>query len=74
MEAKELFELITKSTKRKHPGVMLLFPNKTTPEKPVVEAKPKDHYVLSFRVPATAGGEKGYLGFSLVVVGVTMAE
>src|SRR4051794_6719075 len=33
MEAKELFELITKSTKRKHPGVMLLFPNKTPPEK-----------------------------------------
>jgi hypothetical protein len=74
MEAKELFELITKATKRKHPGVMLLFPNKTSPEKPVIEAKPKDHFVLSFRVPATAGGEKGYLGFSLVVVGVTMSE
>jgi hypothetical protein len=74
MEAKELFELITKSTKRKHPGVMLLFPNKSPAEKPVVETKPKDHFVLSFRVPATAGGEKGYLGFSLVVVGVTMAE
>jgi hypothetical protein len=40
----------------------------------VVRAKPKDHFVLSFRVPATAGGEKGYLGFSLVVVGVTMSE
>jgi hypothetical protein len=74
MEAKELFELITKSTKRKHPGVMLLFPNKSPGEKPAVEAKPKDHYVLSFRVPTTSGGEKGYLGFSLVVVGVTMAE
>ena len=74
MEAKELHELIVKSTKRKHPGVMLLFPNKTPAEKPVVEAKPKDHFVLSFRVPATAGGEKGYLGFSLVVVGVTMSE
>jgi hypothetical protein len=74
MEAKELHELSVKSTTRKHPGVMLLFPNKTPAEKGVVEAKPKDHFVLSFRVPATAGGEKGYLGFSLVVVGVTMAE
>jgi hypothetical protein len=53
---------------------MLLFPNKNPSEKPAVEEKPKDHLVLSFRVPATAGGEKGYLGFSLVVVGATMAE
>jgi hypothetical protein len=74
MEAKELHELSKKSTTRKHPGVMLLFPNKAPSEKPAVEEKPKDHVVLSFRVPATAGGEKGYLGFSLVVVGVTMSE
>jgi hypothetical protein len=74
IEPKELHEQSTKSTTRKHPGVMLLFPNKAPAEKPAVEAKPKDHYVLSFRVPATAGGEKGYLGFSLVVVGATMAE
>jgi hypothetical protein len=74
MEAKKLHQQSVKSTTRKHPGVMLLFPNKTPPEKPLVEAKPKDHVVLSFRVPAAAGGEKGYLGFSLVVVGETMAE
>jgi hypothetical protein len=40
----------------------------------LVEAKPKDHFVLSFPVPAAAAGEKGCLGFSLVVVGVTRAE
>jgi hypothetical protein len=74
MEAKELHQLSAKAGPRKHPAIMLLFPNKTPAEKPVVEAKPKDHFVLSFRVPATAGGEKGYLGFSLVVVGVTMSE
>jgi hypothetical protein len=74
MEAKELHKQSIKSTTRKHPGIMLLFPNKTAAEKPAIEAKPKDHFVLSFRVPATAGGEKGYLGFSLVVVGVTMSE
>jgi hypothetical protein len=74
IEPKELHELSTKSTTRKHPGVMLLFPNKTPAEKPAVETKPKDHWVLSYRVPATAGGEKGFLGFSLVVFGATMAE
>jgi hypothetical protein len=74
IEPKELQELSAKATGRKHPGVMLLFPNKTPAEKPAVEAKPKDQWVLSYRVPASAGGEKGFLGFSLVVVGVTMAE
>jgi hypothetical protein len=74
IEPKELHELSTKATTRKHPGVMLLFPNKAPADKPAVETKPKDHWVLSYRVPATAGGEKGYLGFSLVVVGATMAE
>jgi hypothetical protein len=74
MEAKELHEMSVKSTTRKHPGVMLLFPNKAPAEKPVIQAKPKEHVVLSFRIPATAGKEKSYLGFSLGVLGVTMAE
>jgi hypothetical protein len=74
MDAKHLHELSTKSNTRKHPGVMLLFPNKTPSEKPALEDKPNDHLVLSFRIPAAAGGEQGYLGFSLVVVGATMAE
>ena len=69
-----MHELSAKSAGRKHPGMMLLFPNKTPAEAPAVEAKPKDHFVLSFRVPVAAGGEKTHLGFSLVVVGVTMAE
>jgi hypothetical protein len=74
LEAKELHELSTKATTRKHPGIMLLFPNAKPAEAPAVEAKPKDHFVLSYRVPATAGSEKSFLGFSLVVIGVTMAE
>ena len=74
MEVKELFELSGKSTGRKHPGVVLLFPNKTPAEAPAIEAKPKEHVVLSYRVPATAAGQKANLGFSLVIVGVTMAE
>ena len=74
MEVKELYELSGKAAGRKHPGMMLLFPNKTPAEAPAMEAKPKEHVVLSYRVPATAGGQKANLGFSLVIVGVTMAE
>jgi hypothetical protein len=74
MDVKELYELSGKSTGRKHPGIVLLFPNKTPPDAPAIEAKPKEHVVLSYRVPANAGVQKAHLGFSLVVVGVTMAE
>lgn len=74
LDVEELYKLSTKSTTRKHPGLMLLFPIKAPPEAPAVEGKPKDHWVLSFRVPARAGGEKGFLGFSLVVIGQTEAE
>jgi hypothetical protein len=74
MEVKELYELSTKSTTRKHPAIVLLFPNKAPAEAPAIEAKPKDHVVLSYRVPATAAGQQTHLGFSLVIVGATMAE
>ena len=74
IDVKEMYELSGKSTGRKHPGLILLFPNKTPAEAPAMEAKPKEHVVLSYRVHATAEGEKANLGFSLVVVGVTMSE
>jgi hypothetical protein len=69
-----MHELSAKSTTRKHPAMMLLFPNKMPPDTPVTEAKPKDHHVLNFSIPVAAGGEKSRLGFSLVILGVTMAE
>lgn len=74
MDPKDLQALSTKSNTRKHPGVMLLFPNRKPADAPAVEAKPKEHWVLSFREPVTAEGQKTALGFSLVVVGQTMAE
>ena len=74
MEVKELYELSGKSTGLKHPALMLLFPNKTPPDAPATEGKPKAHVVMNYRVPATAAKQKADLGFSLVVVGVTMAE
>jgi hypothetical protein len=74
VEPKEMHELSAKSVGRKHPGIMLLFPNKKPTDAPAIETKPKEHWTLNFQIPATAAGEKANLGFSLVVVGVTMAE
>jgi hypothetical protein len=74
VDVETMHELSAKSVGRKHPGMMLLFPVKAPPESPAVEAKPKDHFVLAFRVPVSAGGEKAALGVGLVVVGQTMAE
>jgi hypothetical protein len=74
MEVKELYELSAKSAGGKHPAVMLLFPNKAPAEAPAMQAKPKEHVVLSYRVPARATGQKAALGFSLVIVGATSAE
>jgi hypothetical protein len=74
LDVETMHELSAKSTTRKHPGMMLLFPNKTPPDAPITEDKPKDHHVLSFAIPVAAGGEKSRLGFSPVILGVTMAE
>jgi hypothetical protein len=74
LDPMELHELSAKSAGRTHPGIMLLFPNPKPADAPAVEAKPREHWVLSFRTPVSAGGQKAALGFSLVVVGVTMAE
>lgn len=74
LELKAVHEISAKSTGRKHPAMMLLFPNKKPAESPAVEAKPKDHWVVSFGVPLAAGEGKAVLGFSLVVAGVTEAE
>lgn len=74
LDPKELLALSAKAVGRKHPGVMLLFPNKKPGGAPTVEAKPSDTWVLSFKVPTTAAGQPADLGFSLVVVGHSESE
>lgn len=74
LETKELHELSAATTGRKHPVMMLLFPNKKPTDAPAVESRPQDHWVLSFRTPVTAAGQKTALGFSLVVVGHSASE
>ena len=74
LDAKELHALSAKAVGRKHPGIMLLFPNRKPADVPVIEPKPEDAWVLSFKVPTTAAGQKADLGFSLVVVGHSTSE
>ena len=74
LDAKELHALSAKASGRKHPGIMLLFPNRKPGDAPAIESKPDDHWVLSFAVPTTAAGQKAALGFSLVVVGHSTSE
>lgn len=74
LDAESLHEMSARASGRKHPAVMMLFPNRKPGDAPAVESKPQNNWVLSFKVPTTAGGEKADLGFSLVVIGQTMAE
>jgi hypothetical protein len=74
LDTKDLQEQSKSSTTRKHPGIILLFPNPKPGDKPVVEGKPQEHWVLSYRQPVKAGGKDAALGVSLVVVGHSMAE
>jgi hypothetical protein len=74
METKALQEMSSTTTSRNHPGIMLLFPNPKPAAQPSVEAKENDVWLLSFQRPVSAAGQKAALGFSVVVVGVSMSE
>jgi hypothetical protein len=74
LDGKALHELSTASTTRKHPGIMLLFPNPMPGDAPATESKPNDVVVVSYKCPAVAGGQKSALGFSVVVVGQSTSE
>ncbi len=74
MDPKELYELSAKSTSRSHPSVMLLYPNPKPADAPSIEAKENNTWVVDFKRPVNAAGQKAALGFSVVVVGQTMAE
>jgi hypothetical protein len=74
MEEKPLFEMSSTATSRNHPSVMLLFPNPKPASGPAVEAKENDIWVVNFKRPVTASGQKAELGFSVVLLGVSMSE
>jgi hypothetical protein len=74
LDPMDLHHLSFKATGRKHPGIVLLYPNLKPAEAPAAEAKPMETWVLSYRAPITVGGKAAVLGVSLVVVGHTTAE
>ncbi|HEY1376669.1 MAG TPA: hypothetical protein VGF55_07735 [Gemmataceae bacterium] len=74
LETKPLQELSSLSTTRKHPGVMLTFPNPMPADAPTTEAKQNDIWVVNYKRPATASGQPAVMGFSLVLIGQSMAE
>jgi hypothetical protein len=74
METKPLQEMSSGSTTRNHPGVMLMYPNPKPADAPAVESKENDTWLLNYKRPISASGQKSVLGFSLVVIGRSMAE
>jgi hypothetical protein len=74
LDPDSLHELSSNSTTRKHPGIMMLMPNRKPAAAPAIEDKPMQNEVLSFQIPVNAGGKMVPLGFSAVLIGHTTAE
>ncbi len=74
LDTDSLHELSSNSTTRKHPGIMMLMPNRKPAAAPAIEDKPMQAEALSFQIPVNAGGKKAPLGFSAVLVGHSVAE
>lgn len=74
LDPDSLHELSSTSTTRKHPGIMMLIPNRKPADAPAIEDKPMQSEVLSFQIPVNAGGKTVPLGFSAVLIGHTTAE
>jgi hypothetical protein len=68
MAPKSLQEMSGKTLNTGHPGVFMLFPN-SKPGQPVIESKPRDHWVVNVGCPVQAGGVRGMLGFGITLVG-----
>lgn len=75
LEEKKLQETSADSIDSGHPGVFMLVPTKAgkTPE---MIARPKEHWMLSTRVPLSAGGKAtgAFLGVGINFVGHSPAE
>lgn len=74
MEFKHMFELSTKAAGSSHGAVMLLYPNDKPGSAPELLNKGGGNYVLSWKAPIAAGGQKGTLGLGLTLFGRTTAE
>jgi hypothetical protein len=74
MEFKHLFELSCKAAGSSHAAAMLLYPNDKPGAAPELLNKGGGNYVLSWKEPITAGGQKATLGLGMTLFGKTTAE
>jgi hypothetical protein len=74
VEFKKLFEMSCKAAGSSHASMMLLFPNDTPGDAPQLLDKGGNNFVVNWKAPVTAGGQKGSLGLGLTVFGATTAE
>jgi hypothetical protein len=75
IEEKKLQETSADSIESGHPGVFMLVPTK--PGKgPAIAARPKEHWMVTAKVPLTSGGKAtgAYLGLGINLVGHSPAE
>ncbi len=74
MAVEDLHDFSGKSVGRKHPSMMLLFPNRKPLDGVAVTPRPQEHVTVDFAVAVTAGTARQTLGFGLTIIGHTMAE
>lgn len=72
LEPKELHELSMKAPGTSHPGVFLLFPQKTAAEPKMVD-KSEGHWALTLKLDVLANGAKAALFIGLTLIGVSSA-
>jgi hypothetical protein len=74
-EVKEMHDLSTKATGTSHPGVFLLFQAKDPGATPRLQKadNPAVHWLLTYRQPVNANGQKTFLVFALTLIGVSPA-
>jgi hypothetical protein len=75
IEEKKLQEISGDSIDSTHPGVFMLVPTKPG-NAPEMVARPMEHWMLTAKLPLTAGGKAtgAYLGFGINLVGHSPAE
>ncbi len=75
MEEKKLQETSADSIESGHPGVFMLVPTKPG-KAPAMVARPKEHWMVTAKMPLTAGGKAtgAYVGMGINLVGHSPAE
>jgi hypothetical protein len=69
MNAKALQEMSSKTMGTTHPGVLMLFPYEKPEDKPKLESKPNNHWVLDVKELVNVKDKKTAIGVGLTLIG-----